>query len=60
MVNVGKVGKYGLFITHVPKVLKTLFSNLLAYTLWGLLVGGFIELSVQMFQPIIYRRGNCV
>ena len=49
-------------ITLVPKVLT--FSYWLAKQLWGLwiLIGWFIKLSVQTFQPIIgiYRRGNFV
>ncbi len=48
-------GGIGLFITLDPKVLHVTFSYLLAYQLWGLfkiIIGCFIKLSVQAFQPL--------
>ena len=58
-------GDIVLFITLVPKV----FNNALSFvdlktmgTFKGILIGWIIELSVQMFQPIIviYIRSNFV
>ena len=55
-------GENGLFITLVPKVLLLLFLIRWLYNFgdfYWTLIGLFIKLSVQMFQPliVIYRRG---
>ena len=59
-------GDIGLLITIYPKVLKYISYLFIWLNSFGdyysILIGWFIKLSVQMFQPIfvIYRRGNFV
>ena len=57
-------GQCAVYCTSPQSFIIT-FSNSLAYQLWGLqwnLIGWFINLSVQTFQPLIsiYSMGNFV
>ena len=62
--NKGGMGHRAVYYTS-PQSIKIMFSYSLVQQLWGLLlilIGWFIKLSCQMFQPliVIYRRGNFV
>ena len=64
--NMPERGDNGVFITLVPKVFfKNCFLILWLNNFedfWGILIGWFMKLSVQTFQPLIsiYRRVNFV